>query len=180
MNVLFMVGSLREGSYNRALAETAIRLLPDGVTATEVTRIAEIPHYSEDLDVDTPDAVRILRTEVAEADAIVVVTPEYNGAMSSVVKNAIDWVSRPRESAAISGKPALVLSASQSPRAGQWARENATRVLTVAGAAPRAESIGVPDAYRHFVDGALTDEALRSELASALAELLPARVLVAA
>lgn len=172
MNVLVMVGSLRAGSYNDQFADAAIRALPDDVAATRFSRLHELPHFNEDLEGEVPATVRILRDEVAEADALIVVTPEYNGAMSSVVKNAIDWVSRPRAAAAIAGKPTLVLAATQAPRDAIWARENAIRVLTVAGAAPLERSIGIADAYKHLAGGRLTDPTIAAELEAGLSELL--------
>ena len=119
MNVLVLVGSLRAGSTNRQLADAAIGHLPTGVEGTVFARLAELPHYSEDLDHDDelPQVARDLREAVADADAVLLVTPEYNGSLSSAVKNAVDWVSRPRGAAAIAGKPAAVIAASGSPRA---------------------------------------------------------------
>ena len=113
MNVLVLVGSLRADSTNRQLADAAIAHLPAGVDGTVFTRLAELPHYSEDLDHDDdlPQVARDLREAVADAEAVLLVTPEYNGSLPSAVKNAVDWVSRPRGAAAIAGKPAAVLGA---------------------------------------------------------------------
>ncbi|MGL5910250.1 MAG: NAD(P)H-dependent oxidoreductase, partial [Phycicoccus sp.] len=121
MNVLVLLGSLRAASTNRQLAEAATAHLPDGVDATVFERLAELPHYSEDLDHDDqlPESVRRLREAVADADALLLVTPEYNGSMSGVLKNAVDWASRPRGAAAASGKPAAVIGASGAPRGAQ-------------------------------------------------------------
>lgn len=179
MNVLALVGSLRTDSYNHLLAAAAVDALPDGVPGTIFDRLQELPHFNEDLEGAVPDTVAALRAAVAEADALIVVTPEYNGAMSSVVKNAINWVSRPRGEAAIAGKPTLVLAATQAPRGAQWARENAQRVLTVAGAVPLERSVGLADAYKHFHDGVLTDEGTRAQLEDAVSELLGARLVAA-
>nr|WP_257907988.1 NAD(P)H-dependent oxidoreductase [Janibacter limosus] len=117
MNVLVLLGSLREGSTNRALADAAVAHLPEGSTATVFDRGADLPHYSEDLDREghVPEVATELRDAVAAADGLIVVTPEYNGTLSSVVKNTIDWVSRPRGTAAIDGTPAVVMAASGSP-----------------------------------------------------------------
>ena len=112
MNVLVLVGSLRAGSTNQQLADAAIAHLPSGVDGTVFARLADLPHYSEDLDHDDalPQVARDLREAVADADALLLVTPEYNGSMSSAVKNAVDWASRPRGAAAIVGKPAAVIA----------------------------------------------------------------------
>ena len=145
MNVLVLVGSLRAGSTNSQLADAAIAHLPSGVEGTVFARLADLPHYSEDLDHDDqlPQVARDLREAVADADAVLLVTPEYNGSMSSAVKNAVDWASRPRGAAAIVGKPAAVIAAAGSPRAAQWAREDGVKVLKVAGADVIEDTVGV-------------------------------------
>lgn len=159
MNVLVLVGSLRADSTNRALAQAAITHLPEGTTATVFDRTAELPHYSEDLDAEglVPAIAGDLRTAVAAADGLICVTPEYNGTLSSVMKNAIDWTSRPRGTAAIDGTPAIVLAASGSPNAAQWAREDAVRTLKIAGADVAEETFGVGASYEAFTDGRLVD-----------------------
>lgn len=170
MNVLVLVGSLRAGSTNRHLADAAVAHLPASVTATVFEGLAELPHYSEELDHDDalPTVARDLREAVADADALLLVTPEYNGAMPSALKNAVDWASRPRGSAAIAGKPAAVIGASGSPKAAQWARENGVRVLTVAGADVIEDTVGVGASFQAFEDGRLTD----AELDAALRDLV--------
>ncbi|HSO65828.1 MAG TPA: NAD(P)H-dependent oxidoreductase [Ornithinibacter sp.] len=168
MNVLVLVGSLRAGSTNQLLADAAIAHLPPGAEGTVFARLADLPHYCEDLDHDDalPEVARDLREAVADADALLLVTPEYNGSMSSAVKNAVDWASRPRGAAAITGKPAAVIAATGSPRAGQWAREDAVRVLTVAGADVIEDTVGVGSSFQAFTEGRLADEALDTELRS--------------
>ena len=118
LNLLVLVGSLRAGSTNAQLADAAIAHLPAEVDGTIFTRLADLPHYSEDLDHDDtlPEVARDLREAVADADAVLLVSPEYNGSLPGVLKNAVDWVSRPRGAAAIVGKPAAVIGASGSPR----------------------------------------------------------------
>ena len=129
MNVLVLVGSLRAGSTNQLLADAAIAHLPSGVEGTVFARLADLPHYSEDLDHDDhlPEVARDLREAVADSDAVLLVTPEYNGSMSSAVKNAVDWVSRPRGAAAIAGKPAAVIAATGSPRSPSGPARTASR-----------------------------------------------------
>ena len=173
MNVLVLVGSLRAGSTNRQLADAAIAHLPVGVDGTVFASLAELPHYSEDLDHDDelPAVARDLREAVSDADAVLLVTPEYNGSLSSAVKNAVDWVSRPRGAAAIVGKPAAVVAASGAPRGARWAREDGVKVLTVAGAAVLEDTVGVGSAFQAFVDGRLADAALDAELRSLMIRL---------
>ena len=173
MNVLVLVGSLRAGSTNAQLADAAIAHLPAGVDGTVFARLADLPHYSEDLDSadHLPQVARDLREAVADADALLLVTPEYNGSMSSAVKNAVDWVSRPRGAAAIVGKPAAVIAAAGSPRAAQWAREDGVKVLRVAGADVIEDTVGVGSAFQAFVDGRLSDQALDADLRDLMGRL---------
>jgi len=173
VNVLVLVGSLRAGSTNRLLADAAIAHLPAGVAGTVFARLADLPHYSEDLDHDDhlPEVARDLREAVADADALLLVTPEYNGSMSSAVKNAVDWVSRPRGAAAIAGKPAAVVAATGAPRAAQWAREDGVKVLGVAGADVLEDTVGVGSSFQAFVDGRLSDAALDAELRTLMGRL---------
>ena len=168
MNVLVLVGSLRAGSTNRQLADAAIAHLPAGVEGTVFARLAELPHYSEDLDHDDelPQVARDLREAVADTDAVLLVSPEYNGSLSSAVKNAVDWASRPRGAASIAGKPAAVIAASGAPRGAQWAREDGVKVLKVAGADVIEDTVGVGSSFQAFVDGRLSDAALDAELRS--------------
>ena len=178
MNVLVLVGSLRAGSTNRALAEAALAHLPADATTTVFDRGAELPHYSEDLDVEgsVPAIATELREAAAAADAVIVVTPEYNGTLSSVVKNQIDWLSRPREGAAIAGKPAIVMAASGSPYAAQWARTDAVRSLQVAGAAVVEDTFGVGASYEAFAEGRLLDAELDAQLRGLVGRLAPVTV----
>lgn len=173
MNVLVLLGSLRASSTNGRLAEVALSHLPAGAEAVVWGGLAELPHYSEDLDGDAvPPAASALRSAVAAADAVILVTPEYNGSLPSTVKNAIDWLSRPRGDAALAGKPVAVLAASGSPRGAQWAREDAVRILGVAGAVPLAETVGVGSAWEAFDDaGALSDPALAEAVRTLIGQL---------
>ena len=137
MDILVLVGSLRRDSWTGQVAEAIAELLPEGVDARVYDGLGSLPHYDQDLDGDhTPESVVAFREAVASADALVVATPEYNGSVTGVLKNAIDWASRPRGSGALDGKPAAVVSVSPSPRGAQWAREDLVKILRVAGADP--------------------------------------------
>ncbi len=180
MNVLVLVGSLRADSLNRRLARAAVAELPAGIGVTFAEGLGELPHYDQDLDVaPAPASVAAFRRAVAEADALLVVTPEYNGAPSGVIKNAIDWASRPRGSAAIVGKKVAVLSASGSPRGGQWAREGAVRVLTVAGAEVLPDTVGVGSAHEVLTVDGLIDQEARSAVRGLVNQLIGTEALAA-
>ncbi|MEU2425702.1 NAD(P)H-dependent oxidoreductase [Streptomyces sp. NPDC007851] len=110
--VLAVSGSLRKDSYNSALLRVLPSLAPAGMEFDFFEGLAELPLYCEDLDTEHPPAaVRRLRTAIAEHDAIVIATPEYLHALPGVVKNALDWASRPVSAPALSGKVVLVLVA---------------------------------------------------------------------
>jgi chromate reductase, NAD(P)H dehydrogenase (quinone) len=109
--ILGFVGSLREGSYNRKLMNIAADALPDGASL-EVAEIGGLPLFNEDLEKDMPAAVAELKQRIETADAIVFATPEYNYSVPGVLKNAIDWASRPYGKNSFDGKPAAIMGAS--------------------------------------------------------------------
>ncbi len=111
ITVLGICGSLRRGSFNRSLLRTAIELKPQTM-AIEVADIGQIPLYNEDVRAaGFPPPVETLRRQIAAADALLFVTPEYNYSMPGVLKNAIDWASRPPDQP-FAGKPAAIMGAS--------------------------------------------------------------------
>ncbi|QLY30115.1 NAD(P)H-dependent oxidoreductase [Nocardia huaxiensis] len=134
--LLVLVGSLRAASINRRLAEAAASTAPEGVEVSIYEGLADIPFYNEDLDteVNLPESAAALRAAVAAADGLLLVTPEYNGTLPAVLKNAIDWASRPYGVGALKDKPVAVVSASISPNAAKWSHGDAVKALGVAGA----------------------------------------------
>jgi len=139
-NVLALVGSLRAASLNRQLAELAAETAPDGITVSVYRGVGDglgkLPFYNEDIDnpADVPASVTKLRKAVTEADAILVVTPEYNGSVPGVLKNAIDWLSRPYGQSALNGKPLAVVGTSLGQYGGVWAHDESRKSFGVAGA----------------------------------------------
>ena len=166
MRILALTGSLREGSYNAALARAAGELAPNGVTVELYDELDELPHYDADLDgEDAPATVQELRRRVAEADALLVVTPEYNGSIPGVLKNAIDWASRPFRTSALWGKTAAVAGASTGSYGALWAQQDLRRVLGIAGARVIEGDLPVSEVQERFdADGRLADEALAARL----------------
>ncbi|GAB3878406.1 NADPH-dependent FMN reductase [Terrabacter terrigena] len=133
--VAVLVGSLRAESVNRRIAESLRDQAPSGVEVQIVDGLAALPFYNEDIDGDAAPAPAVeLRSAVAGADRVLVVTPEYNGTMPAVLNNAIDWLSRPFGQGAISGKPFAVIGATPTPYGGKWAHEDARRSAGIAGA----------------------------------------------
>ena len=134
LKVLVLVGSLRAQSSNRQLAELAAEVAPVGVVLERFDRLGEVPFYNEDIDTDdVPEPVRALRAVAADADAVLVVTPEYNGSIPGVLKNAIDWLSRPYGSGALKGKPLAVIGTALGQYGGVWAHDETRKSFGIAG-----------------------------------------------
>jgi len=135
IKVLTLVGSLRAASLNRQIAELAADVAPDGVTVTIFDQLGELPFYNEDIDneADVPASVTALRAAAAEADAALVVTPEYNGSIPAVIKNAIDWLSRPFGNGALKDKPLAVIGGSMGQYGGVWAHDETRKSFGIAG-----------------------------------------------
>ncbi|WP_225341130.1 NAD(P)H-dependent oxidoreductase [Mycobacterium sp. WUMAC-067] len=140
ITILALVGSLRAASINRQIAELARAVATDGVTVTLFEGLGDLPFYNEEIDdamnADAPPLapVAALRAAAADADAALVVTPEYNGSIPAVVKNAIDWLSRPFGDGALKGKPLAVIGGSFGRYGGVWAHDETRKSFGIAGA----------------------------------------------
>jgi NAD(P)H-dependent FMN reductase len=170
--ILALVGSLRAGSYNRQLAEAAVKHAPDGIDVEIFEGLAEVPFYNEDI--DRPDAVpnsaQAVRNAVQRADALLLVTPEYNGSIPAALKNAIDWTSRPWHGGAIVDKPVAAVGTSNGRYGGVWAHEDTRKSARIAGAhSPDNISLSVPRAAERF---AKTHPADDDEITAAITEVL--------
>jgi len=133
--VAVLVGSLRADSVNRQVAEALKAQAPEGVQVDIVDGLADVPFYNEDIDGETaPAAATAVREQVAVADRVLVITPEYNATMPAVLNNAIDWLSRPYGQGAIAGKPVGVIGVTPTPYGGKWAHEDTRRSAKIAGA----------------------------------------------
>jgi chromate reductase, NAD(P)H dehydrogenase (quinone) len=111
IRILGIAGSVRRESYNRAALRAATQLLPEGATI-DIFEIDGLPGFSQDEEQNPPAKVVELKKRIREADAILIVTPEYNYSVPGVLKNAIDWASRPYGDSAWNGKPAAIMGAS--------------------------------------------------------------------
>jgi len=111
ISILGFAGSLRKGSYNKALLRAALELLPKDAKL-EVFDLEGIPPFNQDLETIAPLMVREFKAKIRAADAILIAAPEYNYSISGVLKNAIDWASRPHGDNSFEGKPVAVMSAS--------------------------------------------------------------------
>ena len=172
MQLLIVIGSLRQGAFSRKLADAAGGLVPEGV---EVTRTdgRDLPLYDQDLDgEEKPPAVRQLLDRVGSADGILFITPEFNYGIPGPLKNLIDWASRPAYASPLKGKPSLVIAHSIAPSGG--ARGHSQLVSVLGGTLTPvflAPSFVIPSVHEKFdAEGALTDERTKARLASTLAE----------
>ena len=171
MTILGIAGSLRAGSHNTQLLRLAAEELPEGVELVVFDGLAEIPAFDQDLEDLAPDAVDALKAAIADADAVLIATPEYNGSIPGALKNALDWVSRPIAESPIRRKPVAVIGASTSAFGAVWAQRELRKVLGVMGARVLDVELPVAKADRALLDA---DEALVEGLARVASELVAA------
>ncbi len=173
MHILAISGSLRRDSHNTALLRAAEDLLGPGDTLELWEELREVPPFDQDLDDEpAPSAVASLRAAVAGADAVLIATPEYNHSIPGVLKNALDWVSRPHASNVFRGKPVAVVGSSVGLFGAVWAQAELRKVLGAMGA--RVVDLELPvglAAEKFDEEGQLVDEATRASLADVLAAL---------
>lgn len=160
MKILGIAGSLREGSYNRQLLRLAADNLPDGVELAVWEGLGDLPAFDEDDEGTTSLAVAGLRAAVAAADAVLIVTPEYNGSIPGALKNALDWGSRPRETASFRGKPVAVIGASPGSFGGVWAQAETRKVLGLMGSRVVEAELSLGKAHERLAepDGELVEQ----------------------
>ena len=172
MRVLGIAGSLRAESLNGRLLRLAAEELPEGGELEIFDGLADIPPYDHDLEDLSAPAVDRLKAAIAEADAILVATPEYNASIPGALKNALDWVSRPIAESPMRGKPVAVIGASTSAFGAVWAQRELKKVLGVMGARVLDVELPVAKADRRLAD---PDPELVAELAG-VGEALAAAV----
>ena len=171
-HILGIAGSLRGASFNRALLRTAVELAPSGVEITTFDGLGALPFYDGDVEAaGEPPAVHQLRDAIEAADAILLVTPEYNDGTTAVLKNAIDWASRPPQRT-IAGKLIAVMGASVTPSGARGGIESVKRSLRRAGSEVLDEQVGIPSASSVFDENLrLADDLVRAEVAGLVAAL---------
>ena len=152
-------GSTRKDSFNSLLLKAVVALAPSDVTI-DVIAITDIPLFSQDLEVNFPASVQALKDKIVASDGVIFATPEYNRSIPGVLKNVIDWCSRPYGHSAFTGKPALVLGASMTPGGTMHAQYHLKQILLHLD----MQVIGQPEIFvamaqdKFDTTGALTDE----------------------
>jgi chromate reductase, NAD(P)H dehydrogenase (quinone) len=167
--LLGICGSTRRGSWNRALLNAAVELTPTQARL-EIQDLHDIPNYNQDMDdqlggTGTPSAVLTLRRKIERCDGLVISSPEYNWSFSGVLKNALDWCSRPAYRSILAGKPTLLIGASSGSAGTGRAQLHLRQVLLSTRTPVLIDCLQVANADRHFdVTGRLTTPEIRSRL----------------
>jgi chromate reductase, NAD(P)H dehydrogenase (quinone) len=176
IRVLGFAGSLRKGSFNRGLLRAAAEMLPEGMSL-DVYDLSAIPLYNGDVEAaGIPDVVKDFQRRIDEADALLVATPEYNYSMSGVLKNAIDWASRPspvRPAQPFDGKPIAMMGASPGMMGSGRAQYHLRQSCVFLNMLPlNKPEVFVPAAQTKFdAEGRLTDERARTQIRQLLESL---------
>ena len=173
MKIVGLSGSLRKGSYNSAALRAAQALAPEG-TVIEIAEIGDLPLYNDDVRAaGYPAPVERLRGQIAQADAVLFVTPEYNYSVSGVLKNAIDWASRPPNQP-FDGKPVAIMGASGGLFGTARAQYHLRQMLIFLNAFPvNKPEVMIGQAQTKFDEaGNLTDEATREFIRKLLVSLV--------
>jgi chromate reductase len=174
IQVLAICGSLRKASFNRMAMAAAIERAPAGMHVTEGV-IEDIPLYNEDLRVaGDPAAIARLKQQVQAADALLFVTPEYNYSVPGVLKNAIDWVSRPPDQSPFDGKPVAILGASAGVMGTVRSQQHLRQTLMSLNMLPvNTPEVLIGQAAKRFDDqGRLTEEVTGKYIAQLMQALL--------
>jgi chromate reductase len=173
MKILGIAGSIREGSYNRAALKAAQALVPEGATI-EAFDIKGLPGFSQDDETNPPPQVVELKQRIREADAILFVTPEYNYSVPGVLKNAIDWASRPYGDSAWTKKPVAIMGASVGTLGTGRAQYHLRQMFVFLNMfAVNQPEVMISQAHKHFdAEGNLTDDVAKKLIRQLLEELV--------
>jgi chromate reductase, NAD(P)H dehydrogenase (quinone) len=168
--VFGFVGSLRRASFNWMLMRRAEALSPEGVSFDVYPDLGLLPHFSQEIEGEkTPADVLDFRARIERADAVLVATPEYNSSMPGVLKNALDWASRPPGESVLDGKPAATLGASPGRFGSARAQADVRKVMTSIGAVVAEKEFAVPRAHEVFdPEGRVVDEETEPRLVAHL------------
>ena len=173
VTIIGFAGSLRKNSYNKALLRAAVKLLPKDAKL-EIFDLGGIPPFNQDLEAQMPEKVKEFKAKIIAADAILIATPEYNYSISGVLKNAIDWASRPYGDNSFEGKPVAVMSASPGMLGGARAQYHLRQVFVSLD----MHSLNRPEVMVPFTDdtidekGRVTDDKTREKIRELLESLV--------
>lgn len=173
VRIVGLAGSLRRGSYNRTLLREALELLP-AESALEILELGELPLFNEDLEAEPPEVVQRFKERLAAADALLLATPEYNYSIPGVLKNALDWASRPPLASPIIGKPVAIMGASTGGFGTVRSQMHLRQVCVFLDLKPlnRPELMVSQAAQAFDAAGQLTDEGIRDRLRELLGALV--------
>jgi chromate reductase len=173
VRILGIAGSLRRDSYNRATLRAATELVPEGVTI-DIFELDGIPGFNQDEEQQPPAKVAELKQRIREVDAILFVTPEYNYSVPGVLKNAIDWASRPYGDSAWNGKPAAIMGASIGAIGTARAQYHLRQMMVFLNMFPvNQPEVMIGNASERFdAQGNLTDEATKGFIRQLLQNLV--------
>jgi chromate reductase len=173
MNILGFAGSLRKGSYNKAILRATMELLPKDAKL-EIFDLEGIPPFNQDLERRPPEKVREFKAKIKQADAIVIATPEHNYSLPGVLKNAIDWASRPFGENAFDGKPVAIMSASIGMLGGARAQYHLRQIFVFLNMYPvNKPEVMVPFAQEKINEqGVVVDEQTREKIRELLDSLI--------
>ena len=173
VKILGILGSMRKGSYNRALLSAAVELAPAGAEI-EVFELDGIPIFNQDLEGTPPESVKEFKIKIRSADALLFVSPEYNYSIPGVLKNAIDWASRPYGDNAFEGKPVAIMSASIGMLGGARMQYHLRQVCVFLNMFPvnRPEVMMPNAASKVDADGRITDDVTKKFVKELLENLV--------
>jgi chromate reductase, NAD(P)H dehydrogenase (quinone) len=173
MKILGISGSVRKGSYNTAALRAAKELAPEGVEL-EIYDISGFPEFNQDHDQNPPAKVTEFKRKIREADGILICSPEYNYSVPGVLKNAIDWASRPYGDSAWDGKPAAIMGASIGATATARMQYHLRQIMVFLNMHPlNRPEVMIGTAHDKFdADGKLTDDSTRKHIAGMIEALV--------
>jgi chromate reductase len=173
IKILGISGSLRKKSYNTSALRAAVSLVPNNVEIELFEKLGEIPSFNQDLEQTPPDVVNELKESIRVADAILFALPEYNYSVPGVLKNAIDWASRPYGDNAWEGKTVAIMSASISMLGGGRAQYHMRQIFVFLNMYPlNRPEVMIPSAAEKFDEaGNLTDTHTKEKIAELLQAL---------
>lgn len=174
IKILGFVGSLRKKSFNKELMNAAAELVPQDLAELEVFDLEGIPPFNQDLEGNMPELVKTFKKKIKAADAILIATPEYNYSIPGVLKNSIDWASRPYSDNSFEGKPVAIMSAAGGMLGGSRAQYHLRQVFVFLN----MRAINRPEVIVPFINektdanGKLTDQHTREKIRELLEALI--------